>query len=563
MNINNKSKKQNTYDAIVIGSGISGGWAAMELCKKGLKTLLLERGRDVQHIKDYPTANLNPWDFEFRMQNTRKDGEEDPVQSKAYYAGDKHFYVRDKEHPYIQEKPFNWFRGYQVGGKSLLWGRQCYRLSDLDFEANFKENVGVDWPIRYKDLAPWYDYVESYIGVSGQKENLPHLPDGIFLPPMQLNCIENHLAASIKKNEQNRLLTIARVANLTKGWDNRGPCMNRNLCTRGCPFGGYFSSNSSTIPTAFATGSLTLRPFSIVTEIIYNDQLQKADGVRVIDTNTHETVEFFSKIIFVNASTIPTTSILLNSKSDRFPNGLGNDSGQLGHNLMDHHSSAGASGVHEGFLDSYYKGRRPCGFLIPRYRNLSEKEKNDFKRGYNIQGGGERQGYSDRINIGGFGKDFKTQLITPGNWTVWMAGWGECLPYFDNQISLDSEQKDQWGLPLVKIDFSFRDNENKMMKDIQETSLEMLENAGFKASSFNYNKPGGSTVHEMGTARMGLDVKTSILNRFNQIHSVKNVFVTDGSSMASSGCQNPSLTYMALTARACNFAFEKLKSGEL
>jgi choline dehydrogenase-like flavoprotein len=559
--MNIKSGKQNTYDAIVIGSGISGGWAAMELCKKGLKTLLLERGRDVQHLKDYPTANLNPWDFEFRMQNTRKDREEDPIQSKAYYPGDKHFYVRDKDHPYIQEKPFNWFRGYQVGGRSLLWGRQCYRLSDLDFEANIKEGVAIDWPIRYKDIAPWYDYVESYIGVSGQNENLPHLPDGIFLPPMQLNCIEKHLAESIKKNEQNRLLTIARVANLTKGWDNRGPCMNRNLCTRGCPFGGYFSSNSSTIPAAAATGNLTLRPFSIVNEIIYNDVIQKAEGVRVIDANTHETMEFFAKIIFVNASTIPTTSILLNSTSNRFPNGLGNDCGQLGHNLMDHHSSAGALGIHEGFKDRYYKGRRPCGFLIPRYRNLHGKEKHNFSRGYNIQGDGEREEYRDRMDTEGFGKDFKKQLTTPGNWSIWMAGWGECLPYFENQLSLDIEQKDQWGLPLIKINFSFKDNEHKMMRDIQETSLEMLENAGFKASSFNYDKPGGSTIHEMGTARMGHDANTSILNQFNQIHNVKNVFITDGSCMTSSGCQNPSLTYMALTARACNFAFEQLKKG--
>lgn len=558
MNINNKSKKQNSYDAIVIGSGISGGWAAMELCRRGLKTLLLERGRDVKHIIDYPTANLNPWDFKFRMQNTTNDRAEDPIQSRAYSPADKHFYVRDKEHPYIQEKPFNWFRGYQVGGKSLLWGRQCYRLSDLDFEANAKEGIGVDWPIRYKDIAPWYSYVESFIGVSGQKENLSYLPDGEFLPPMELNCIEKHLAASIKKNEQNRLLTIARVANLTRGWDNRGPCMNRNLCTRGCPFGGYFSSNSSTIPAAVATGNLTLRPFSIVSEIIYNDLSQKADGVRIIDTNTHEVMEFFAKIIFVNASTIPTTSILLNSKSNRFPNGLGNDSDQLGHNLMDHHSSAGASGIHEGFLDRYYKGRRPCGFLIPRYRNLNEKEKHNFKRGYNIQGDGEREEYSGRMDVKGFGNDFKSQLTTPGNWSVWMAGWGECLPYFENKVSLDDMQKDKWGLPLVKIDFTFKDNEHKMMKDIMETSLEILENAGFKANSFNYSKPGGSTVHEMGTARMGRDARTSILNEFNQIHSVKNVFVTDGSCMTSSACQNPSLTYMALTARACSYAIKQL-----
>jgi choline dehydrogenase-like flavoprotein len=562
MNIN-ISKEQNTYDAIVIGSGISGGWAAMELCKKGLKTLLLERGRDVQHIKDYPTATLNPWDFKNGFNNTIQDQIDDPVHSNAYSPENKHFYVRDKDHPYIQDKPFNWFRGYQVGGRSLLWGRQCYRLSDLDFEMNLKNGVAVDWPIRYKDIAPWYDYVESYIGVSGQKENLAHLPDGEFLPPMELNCVEKHLAESIKKKEK-RVLTIARVANLTKGWDSRGPCMNRNLCSRGCPFGGYFSSNSSTIPAATATGNLTLRPFSIVSEIVYDDKTQKASAVRVIDALTHEKLEFSSKIIFVNASTIATASILLNSKSKRFPNGLGNDSGQLGHNLMDHHSSAGASGSYEGFKDKYYKGRRPCGFLIPRYRNLTSNENLGFKGGYNIQGDGERQESSDLAGeLKGFGADFKSKLTVPGKWTVWMAGWGECLPYYDNQITLDPEQKDQWGLPLVKVDFSFRENEEKMMKDIQQTCLEMLENAGFSASAFNYNKAGGSTVHEMGTARMGKDPKTSVLNEFNQIHNVKNVFVTDGSCMTSSACQNPSLTYMALTARACDYAADQIKKGLL
>lgn len=557
-------KDSQTYDAIVIGSGISGGWAAMELCKKGLKTLLLERGRNVEHLKDYPTANLNPWDFKNGMNNTLFDRENDPVQSSLYNPGDKHFYVSDKEHPYIQEKPFNWFRGYQVGGRSLIWGRQCYRLSNLDFEANKKDGVGTDWPIRYKDISPWYDYVESFIGVSGKNEGLSHLPDGKFLPPMELNCIENHLAQSIKKNEEQRLLTIARVANLTRGWNDRSPCQNRNLCTRGCPFGGYFSSNSSTIPTAMATGNLTLRPFSIVSEILYNNDTQKAKGVRVIDTNTNEVIEFFAKVIFINASTIATTSLLLNSKSERFPDGFGNDSGQLGHNLMDHHSSAGATGIYNGLKDKYYKGRRPCGFLIPRYRNLSDHENLNFIRGYNIQGDGERQEWFDRQNEDGFGADFKNRLTTPGAWSIWMAGWGECLPYYDNSISLDETQKDKWGLPLVKINFAFGDNEHKMMKDIQETSVKMLLDAGFSdVQSFNYNKPGGTTVHEMGTARMGTDEKTSVLNGFNQIHAAKNVFITDGSCMTSSASQNPSLTYMALTARACDYAFNQLKRGDL
>jgi choline dehydrogenase-like flavoprotein len=558
------SEATNTFDAIVVGSGISGGWAAMELCKKGLKTLLLERGRNVEHIKDYPTANFNPWDFEYRLNNTPHFKAQSPIQSTGSNAGNAHFYVNDTDHPYIQDKPFNWYRGYQVGGRSLTWGRQCYRFSDLDFEANLKDDIGVDWPIRYKDIAPWYSYVERYIGVSGKKENLKQLPDGEFLPELELNCIENHLNGSIRKNHPDRLLTIARVANLSRGWDNRGPCMYRNLCSRGCPFGGYFSSNSSTIPAAMATGNLTLRPFSIVAEVLYDDVGQRAKGVRVIDTETHQSFEYSAKIIFLNASTIATAGILLNSKSHRFPNGMGNDSGELGHNLMDHHSSAGASGKHHDFKDSYYKGRRPCGFLIPRYRNLKPDEGLGYTRGFNIQGHGERSEWPDTMHGSGFGADFKKQITTPGPWTVWMAGWGECLPYHDNQISLNPTAKDKWGLPLINVDFSFRDNETKMMDDIRKSSGEMLEAAGFTdIETFNYSKPGGSTVHEMGTARMGHDPKTSVLNGNNQLHAVKNVFVTDGSCMTSSASQNPSLTYMALTARACDFAVSELKKGNI
>ena len=565
MYINNKAKEQNTYDAIVVGSGISGGWAAMELCKKGLRTLLLERGRDVKHIEDYPTANMNPWDFKFGLNNTLEDRIADPIQSNGYNPADKHFYVSDLEHPYVQEQPFNWFRGYQVGGRSLTWGRQCYRLSDLDFEANARDGNGVDWPIRYKDIAKWYSYVESFVGVSGRRENLKQLPDGQFLTPMELNCIEKHLADSIKRDDKSRLLTIARVANLTRGWQSRGPCLNRNLCSRGCPYGGYFSSNSSTIPAAFATGNLTIRPFSIVTELLYDENNQRASGVRVMDANTNQIIEFTSRIVFVNASTIATAGILLNSISNRFPNGFGNDSGQVGHNLMDHHSSAGAQGIHEKYGDQYYKGRRPCGFLIPRYRNLAADQAQGFLRGYNIQGRGERLEWGEKSQrIQGFGKNFKEQITIPGPWRVWMGGWGECLPYHDNKITLDPVKKDKWGLPQIKINFSFKENEKNMMKDIRESSGEMLERAGFKdVNTFNYDKPGGSTVHEMGTTRMGLDPKSSVLNRYNQIHAVKNVFITDGSCMTSSGCQSPSLTYMALTARACDYAYEELKRGNL
>lgn len=561
---NSIDKKYNSYDAIVIGSGITGGWAAKELCEKGLKTLLLERGRDVKHIVDYPTANLNPWDFKYRLNNTIADLSDSPLQSSMSDEGDKLFYMKDKEQPYIQETPFKWVRGDQVGGRSLVWGRQCYRWSDLNFEANLKDGHGIDWPIRYRDLAPWYDYVERFVGVSGKKENLSHLPDGIFLPPMDLNCIELHLAESLKESKGNRLLTIARVANLTKGWQDRGPCQYRNLCTRGCPFGGYFSSNSATLPAAAATGNLTLRPFSVVKNLIYDDSTRKAIGVRIVDRLTLEEFEFYAKIIFLNASTIASTAVLLNSVSERFPNGLGNDSGQLGHNLMDHHSAAGATGVYEGFEDQYYKGRRPAGFLIPRFRNLVDGEGLDFLRGYNIQGYGERENWKDAISSPGFGSSFKDDIVKPGPWTVWMAGWGECLPDFNNGISLDKELKDRYGIPLVKINFSHGENETKMMRDIRNSSAEMLKNAKFiNVQDFCYKKPGGSTVHEMGTARMGRDPETSVLNANNQIHSVNNVFVTDGSCMTSSGCQNPSLTYMALTVRACDFAVSEMKKGNL
>lgn len=553
----------NNYDAIVIGSGISGGWAAMELCKKGMKTLLLERGRNVEHIKDYPTAMLNPWDFKHGMNYTLREAEESPIQSRNSDPSNSHFYVNDREHPYIQEKPFDWVRGYQVGGRSLTWGRQCYRLSDLDFEANLKDGHGVDWPIRYHDIAPWYGYVERFIGISGKSEGLSQLPDSEFLPAMELNCIESHLADSIHKNDQSRLLTIARVANLTKGWDHRGPCQNRNLCSRGCPFGGYFSSNSSTIPAAFSTGNLTLRPHSIVAEILYDELQQKAVGVRIIDSITKESFNYYAKIIFLNASTIATAGILLHSKSNRFPEGMGNDSGELGRNLMDHHSSAGASGVHDGFKEFYYKGRRPAGFLIPRYRNLKNEKDRDFVRGYHLQGHGERSEWKDRSGMGGFGVEFKHKLTSPGPWFVWMAGWGECLPSPDNMVSLD-QQVDQWGLPQMRIDFTFKENERRMMEDIKQSSAEMLNDAGFRdIEIFNYHRPGGATVHEMGTARMGRDPKTSVLNGFNQIHGVKNVFVTDGSCMTSSACQNPSLTYMALTARAVEYAVSELKKGNL
>jgi choline dehydrogenase-like flavoprotein len=557
--------QNNSYDAIVVGSGISGGWAAKELCEKGLKTLVLERGRNVEHIRDYTTAFLHPWQFPHRLQNTEKDKEENPIQSPFYNEATKQFFVSDKEHPYIQEKPFLWIRGYQVGGRSLTWGRQCYRLSDLDFEANAKEGIAVDWPIRYKDLAPWYDYVENFVGISGKQEGLAQLPDGQFLPPMEMNCIEEHFSGKIRELYKDRIVTIGRVANLSKGWKGRGPCQYRNLCDRGCPFSGYFSSNAATLPAAAATGNMTLLPDSIVLEVLFDEQKNKAIGVRVMHTHSRQVTEYFARIIFLNASTIATAAILLNSVSKRFPEGLGNSSGQVGHNLMDHFTGTGATAEFEGFPDQYYSGRRPIGIYIPRFRNLGpDQQRKDYIRGFGFQGAGGRHEWQEQTAGSSFGASFKKQLLVPGPWSLWIGAWGETLPYYDNRITLDKEKKDQWGLPLVKVFFEYHYNEEAMRKDIRLSAEEMLDKAGYKnIHPYSHALPGGSAVHEMGTARMGRDPKTSVLNEFNQLHDVKNVFVTDGSCMTSAAWQNPSLTYMALTARACDFAVNELKKGNL
>ena len=567
INVIGKAEVEITYDAIVVGSGISGGWAAKELCEKGLRTLLLDRGRNVEHIKDYPTAMMNPWDFNNRLETEAAYRSENPVQSSVSNDTNKHFFVNDKDHPYIAPKPFNWVRGYQVGGRSLTWGRQTYRLSDLDFEANLKDGHGTDWPLRYKDIAPWYDYVESYVGITGQAEGIPHLPDGVFLPPMEMNCIEKNFTEKVKAHYKDRLVINGRAANLSKGWLGRGPCQYRNLCDRGCPFGGYFSSNSATIPSAAATGNLSLRPHSIVSQVIYDEQTGKAKGVVVIDELTKETFEYHAKVIFLNASTVATASILLQSVSKSFPDGLGNSSGQVGLNLMDHHSGAGASGEHEQFKDKYYFGRRPTGIYVPRFRNINgQPGKQEFLRGYAYQAHGERREWKDTLMVSGdgFGESYKNLLTKPGPWTMWMGYWGECLPNAANAVTLDHTQKDSWGMPLVKIDFSFGKNEELMRQDAIQSAAEMLSVGGFgNIKTFDYNFPGGTTVHEMGTARMGLDPKTSVLNKFNQMHDVKNVFITDGSCMPSGGCQNPSLTYMALTARACEYAVNELKRNNL
>ncbi len=557
---------QSNFDVIVIGSGITGGFAAKEFCEKGLKTLLVERGRNVEHIKDYPTATLHPWEFENRLNIDSIEKSKNPIRSSSADAGNLHFFVDEKTHPYIQEKPFNWIRGYQVGGKSLTWGRQCYRLGDLDFNANLKDGVGIDWPVRYKDISPWYDYVENYVGISGKNEGLAHFPDGNYLPPMEMNCIEDYLSKKIRSKYADRIVTIGRVANLTRGWQGRGPCQYRNLCSRGCPFSGYFSSNSATIPAAFSTGNLSLITDSIVLEIIYDEKNRMASGVRVMDSLTKKVSEFYAKIIFVNASTIATASILLNSKSKSFPTGLGNTSGQIGHNLMDHFVGTGATGEFEGFQDQYYAGRRPVGIYIPRFRNISvETTKNEFIRGYGLQGMGSRVSWRENASkVPGFGKDFKEKISKPGPWQIWLGGWGETLPDYNNHVSLDEKETDQWGLPLVKISFEYHENEREMVKDVQSSIEEMFNFSGFKnINSYSHLNPGGSAVHEMGTARMGNDPKTSVLNKFNQMHDVPNVFVTDGSFMTSSGTVNPSLTYLAFTARACDYAFREMKNGNL
>jgi choline dehydrogenase-like flavoprotein len=560
--------QQQTFDAIVVGSGISGGWAAKELCEKGLRTLVLERGRNVAHIKDYPTAFMAPWQFPHHLQRSLEDQAVNPIQSQCsvYDEGCKHFFVNDQEHPYIQETPFNWIRGYQVGGRSLTWGRQCYRLSDLDFEANAKDGIAVDWPIRYKDIAPWYNYVETFVGISGQTEGLPHLPDGQFLPPMEMNCIEDHFREQIRTHYTDRIVTIARVANLSQGWKGRGPCQYRNLCTRGCPFSGYFSSNAATLPAAAATNNLTLLPDSIVTEVIFDEQNNRAKGVRVLNPHTHQSTEYYSRILFLNASTIATAALLLRSTSRRFPTGLGNGSGQIGHNLMDHFTGTGGQGESDLFSDRYYSGRKPANIYVPRFRNLdTATARKDYLRGFGLQGiGGRLDWQALSTTLPGFGNDFRRSLLQPGPWYIWMGGWAETLPYFDNRISLDPDKKDSWGLPLVRIHSEYHANEEAMRKDIRASVEEMLHTAGFtNIQSYSRTDPAGTAVHEMGTARMGKDPSTSVLNSFNQMHDVKNIFITDGSCMTSAASQNPSLTYMALTARACDYAISEMKKLNL
>ncbi len=556
------------YDAIVIGTGITGGWAAKELCEKGLKTLVLERGRMVKHIVDYPTMYKDPWDFTYKGVLTYEEKKHQLKQTRTGYVPDeasKHFFVDDLKHPYNEEKRFDWIRGYQVGGRSLTWWRQTYRWSDLDFEANKKDGVAIDWPIRYKDLEKWYDYVEEYIGVSGEKMGLPQLPDGKFGPPMELNCVEAYLKEKIAENYDDRVLTIGRAAHITgdKQYEGRSKCQYRDRCVRGCPFGGYFSSNSSTLPAAEKTGNMALRPNSIVHEIIYDEKLKKATGVKVIDSETKEKLVFNAEIIFVCASTVPSAAILMQSKSKRFPKGMGNDSGELGHNLMDHHLGVGAYAKADQFNDKYFKGRRPNGIYIPRFRNLGDKKtKTDFLRGYGFQGEAQRVDYSDKIKEAGYGTELTEKILKPGDWTIALSGFGECLPYHENKMYLDYEKTDEWGLPTITFDAEWKENEMKMRQDMVQQAEEILKNAGFKkVKTYNNLHAPGIGIHEMGTARMGKDPKTSVVNENNQVHGVPNVYVTDGSCMTSSACQNPSLTYMAITARAAYHAVKQFKKA--
>ena len=566
-----QDKLPDTFDAIVVGSGISGGYAAMELCKKGYKTLILERGRDVKHIEDYDTANDDTWDLPY---NGRVPKEEI---KKHYFKQDrlnwwvnqdnKAFVNKDDEYPYDEIERFDWIRGHHLGGRSIMWGRHCYRWSDIDFEANKKEGVAIDWPIRYADIEPWYDQVETFVGVSGQAEGLKQVPDGKFLKPFELNCAEQDFREKVNAQYPERVVTPGRIANLSE-YDpevhlgTRGQCQTRNRCWRGCPFGAYFSSQSATLPVARETGNLTVRPFSIAAEVLYNDATQRATGIRVIDANTGEEHIFKAKIIFCNASTVGTTALLLNSTSARFPNGLGNDSGELGHNLMDHHYGMGAGAEFPGFEDTYYQGRKANGFYIPRFRNIDEETKReDYLRGFGYQGNISR---GRSIPDEKIGVDLKEGIFKPGPYTVSVACFGEMLPYHENRMFLNFEKRDQHGMPIITFDAKLRDNEMKLREDGVQCAVEMLEAAGCK-NIWTYNDltAPGACIHEMGTARMGNDPKTSVLNKWNQIHAVPNVFVTDGSCMTSSGTQNPSITYMALTARAVDYADKQMKAGVL
>lgn len=567
VNINTKGNDQHTYDAIVIGSGISGGWAAKELCEKGLKTLVLERGRNVEHLKDYPTANKNIWEFPHRGRMPEAFLKENPLITKAagFNEDNAHFFIKDADHPYIQEKPFDWIRGYQVGGKSLTWGRSCQRWSDWDFSAPHRYGYGIDWPIRYNDIAPWYSHAEKFIGVCGNKDGVESMPDGEFLPAYEFNVVEKAMKEAIWK-KYGRYYIAGRWAHVTEQQpvhkEQGRICVNRNACMRGCPYGGYFSSNSTTLPWAKKTGNLTIRPHSVVHSIIYDEKKGKATGVRVIDANTHQAIEFFARIIFVNASALNSNLILLNSTSSRFPNGLGNDSGVLGRYICFHNYRGGIGGSFDGYLDKYYKGQRPAECVIPNFRNL-KKQDTDFLGGYVIFSGAYRETkwWSDPDGIGA---SLKEDLSEPGSWKMYMYMQGETIPKATNHVRLSTDKKDQWGIPLLITSVGYDDNDDKVVNDFLGQGQAMMEAAGGKDfQTYDSRQPPGLDIHEMGGARMGRDPATSILNQWNQVHACKNVFVTDGACMTSTGNQSPSILYMAFTARAVDHAVEELNKQNL
>ena len=559
----------NTFDAIVIGSGISGGWAAKELCEQGFKTLVLERGRNVVHNKDYPTANLQPWEFKHRGKITEEELRQNPLISKAAgYAEDtKHFFIQDADHPYIQTRPFDWIRGYQVGGKSLTWGRACQRWSKFEFTAPERQGYGMNWPIGYENVAPWYAHVEKFIGVCGTKDGLDSMPDGEFLPPFDFNCAEEHLSKTIRQ-KFGRHMVHARWAHLTQPTElhlqqGRGKCQARNLCMRGCPFGGYFSSVSSTLPWAERTGNLTIRPHSVVHSIIFDDKTQKATGVRVIDAITKETVEYFARVIFLNASALNSNLILLNSTSNRFPQGLGNDNGLLGKFVAFHNYRAGVGGQLDRFDDQYYFGRNPSEPIIANYRNLGKQEM-DYVGGFTTFTGAYRKRGKEEQVESTCGSELKAAVAKPGPWHIYMYMQGETIPKESNQVRLSKTQTDQWGIPLLETDVGYDDNDEKMIKDFTEQSIAMLEAAGCTdVTSYDTGQAPGLDIHEMGGCRMGQDPKTSLLNQWNQLHHCPNVFVTDGASMTSTGNQSPSILYMALTARAVSHAASEMKKRNL
>lgn len=557
---------EQNFDAIVIGSGISGGWAAKELTEKGLKVLMLERGRNIEHVKDYVNANKEAWDYPHHGRKTQEMIAQNQVLDRDYPLNEQTYgmWVKDTESPYTEVKRYDWFRGYHVGGRSLLWGRQSYRWSDLDFEAYAKDGIAVDWPVRYKEIEPWYDYVEKFAGISGNRDGLPVLPDGQFMPPMEMTCVEKDVAQRLKEYYKGqRAMIIGRTANITQELEGRSACQFRNKCWLGCPFGAYFSTQSSTLPAAMKTGNLTLRPWSIVTKILYDKDKKRATGVEILDAETNKTYVYNAKIIFLNASTLNSAWILMNSATDVWEGGLGSSSGELGHNIMDHHLGVGAGGRMEGYEDKYTFGRRANGIYIPRYQNIGT-DKRDYLRGFGYQGSGNRGGWGSKVAEFTIGADFKEAISEPGGWSMGMMGFGEVLPDHKNFATLDKTVKDKWGLNVLKIDAELKENEMKMRKDMLADAIEMLTNAGVKdVKGYDANAVLGRGIHEMGTARMGADPKTSVVNKHNQIWDAPNVFVTDGSFMTSAACVNPSLTYMAFTARAADFAVSELKKGNL